>query len=109
MNPRSDLNIQSWVGHTRVAMSEHEIEGALANLRGWSLKAGAIEKCFSFANYFETMAFVNAVALVAHTQDHHPELAVTYNRCVVRLNTHDVGGVSETDFGCAQRIEATLK
>ena len=61
-----------------------------------------------FANYFETIAFVNALALVAHTQDHHPDLSVHYNRCVVRFNTHDVGGISATDFDCAAQADALL-
>ncbi len=74
----------------------------------WELKAGAIEKTFRFANYFETMAFVNALAFVAHAQDHHPDLSVHYNRCVVRLNTHDVGGISGTDFDCARRFDALV-
>jgi 4a-hydroxytetrahydrobiopterin dehydratase len=68
----------------------------------------AIEKAWSFANYFETMAFVNALAFVAHRQDHHPELVVQYSRCIVRLSTHDVGGLSVTDFECAALFDALL-
>jgi len=54
------------------------------------------------------MAFVNAVAFIAHTQDHHPDLSVHYNRCVVRYATHDVKGLSTTDFDCAARVDALL-
>ena len=68
----------------------------------------AIEKTYRFANYFETIAFVNGIALVAHVQDHHPDLSVHYNRCVVRLNTHDVKGLSVSDFDCAIRFDALL-
>lgn len=68
----------------------------------------AIEKTFTFANYYETMAFVNAVAFIAHAQDHHPALSVHFKRCVVRYNTHDVGGISTTDFDCATRVDALL-
>ena len=68
----------------------------------------AIEKTYRFANYFETIAFVNGIALVAHVQDHHPDLSVHYNRCVVRLNTHDVKGLSVSDFDCASRFDALL-
>ncbi len=84
----------------------------MAQLDGWKLTGDgaqvAIEKTFRFANYFETMAFVNAVAFIAHAQDHHPDLSVQYNRCVVRWNTHDVGGLSSTDFDCAAQIDALL-
>jgi pterin-4a-carbinolamine dehydratase len=63
----------------------------------------AIEKTYRFANYYETISFVNALAFIANAQDHHPDLSVHYNRCVVRFNTHDVNGISETDFECARR------
>lgn len=66
----------------------------------------AIEKTYRFANYYQTIAFVNAVAFIAHAQDHHPDLSVHYDRCVVRLQTHDVGGVSERDLNCAARFDA---
>jgi len=102
----------SWNGQPRRALSATETVAGLARLEGWKLTgdgaAVAIEKTFSFENYYETMAFVNAVALVAHLQDHHPDLSVHYNRCVVRFNTHDVGGISATDLDCATRVDALL-
>ena len=54
------------------------------------------------------MAFVNSVAFVARRQDHHPEMLVTYNRCVLRFNTHDVGGISMTDMECAAQVDTLL-
>ncbi|MFH0128617.1 4a-hydroxytetrahydrobiopterin dehydratase [Variovorax sp. VaC1] len=96
----------------RKALSATEIVSGLAKLDGWKLNGDgtnvAIEKTFTFANYFETIAFVNALAFVAHTQDHHPDLSVHYNRCVVRFNTHDVGGLSVTDFDCARQADALV-
>ena len=68
----------------------------------------AIERRWRFADFHQTMAFVNAVAGVAHAQDHHPDLSVHYNRCVVRLNTHDVHGISSTDFECATQFDALV-
>ena len=77
---------------------------------GWRIAEDgrSIRRAFGFADFYETMAFVNAVAFIAHAQDHHPDLSVHYNRCVVRLNTHDVGGISATDIDCATRIDALL-
>ena len=96
----------------RRALTATEVVANLAQLEGWTLTgndtAVAIEKTFSFANYYETLAFVNAVAFIAHGQDHHPDLSVHFNRCVVRYNTHDVGGISMTDFDCAARVDALL-
>lgn len=108
MMPRKD-----WSQHPRRALGPTEIVGQLAQLQGWTLSgegpAVAIEKTYRFANYFETMAFVNAVAMVAHTEDHHPDMTVSYNRCIVRFNTHDVGGISPTDIACATRVDALLQ
>ncbi len=65
----------------------------------------AIVKTFRFADYYKTLAFVNALAYVAHAQDHHPDLSVHYDRVQVRYSTHDVGGLSENDFICAAKAE----
>ena len=80
----------------------------LAVLPGWVEHAGAIEKTFEFKNFHETMAFVNALAYIAHREDHHPDLAVSYGRCTVRFNTHDVGGLSDNDFVCAAKVESLV-
>lgn len=98
------------------ALTATQIIAKLVHLKGWQLSGGdadgpdlAIERKFSFVNYFETIAFVNALAFVVHQLDHHPELTVTYNSCVVRLNTHDVKAISQLDFDCATQIDALLK
>ena len=82
-----------------------EINEHLATLAGWSFTNNHIEKTFRFASFHETMAFVNAVAYVAHRADHHPDLAVGYNRCSVTYTTHDAGGVTVNDCICAAKVE----
>lgn len=74
---------------------------------GWALvdDGDAIRKTFTFKDYWRTMAFVNALAWVAHREDHHPDLGVHYDRCVVTFSTHDVGGVSQNDLICAAKAE----
>jgi 4a-hydroxytetrahydrobiopterin dehydratase len=115
----SMLPIKKHIAGVRIALTATQIIAKLAHLNGWKLAGGdvdgdeagqtvAIEKTFTFSNYFETIAFVNVVAFVAHTHDHHPDLSVHYNRCVVRFNTHDVKGMSQTDFDCATQIDALL-
>ncbi|HET9023824.1 MAG TPA: 4a-hydroxytetrahydrobiopterin dehydratase [Burkholderiaceae bacterium] len=88
------------------AMTTGEVESQLAVLPDWKLVDGAIARAFRFANYYETIAFVNAIAYAAHTEDHHPDLAVGYNRCEVRFSTHSVGGISDNDFICAAKVDA---
>lgn len=91
-----------------IAMSEAEIRAHLALVSGWQLADGAIEKTFVFRNYHETLGFVNALGWIANTEDHHPELRVTYDRCVVRFDSHDVAGISLNDFICAARADALV-
>ncbi|ROR32014.1 4a-hydroxytetrahydrobiopterin dehydratase [Inmirania thermothiophila] len=78
---------------------------------GWALTddGRAIRRTFRFANFHETMAFVNAVAWVAHREDHHPELAVGWGRCTVTWSTHAVGGLSENDFICAAKVDRLVE
>lgn len=93
---------------TGPALARAEAEHLLAELRGWALDddATAIHRAFKFKNYYETIAFVNALAWIAHREDHHPDLEVGYNRCRVRYSTHSVHGLSENDFICAAHIDA---
>ena len=99
-------------GLPRRALTPTEVVSLLANVPGWRLSGEgadvAITKTYTFANYYETISFVNAVAFIANAQDHHPELSVHYNSCVVRFNTHDVKGLSETDFESASLVDALL-
>ena len=84
------------------------VASLLTSLPGWTLVDGSIAKRFEFKNYYQTMAFVNAVAWIAHSEDHHPELEVSYRHCLVRYSTHAVGGLSENDFICAAKVEALI-
>lgn len=86
-------------------LTEPEIVEQLKSVVGWSLVDGCIVKVFRFKNYYQTLAFANAVAWIAHREDHHPELVLNYRTCEVRYNTHSIGGISENDFICAAKIE----
>ena len=97
----------------RRALSATEIVTRLSQLNGeqalgWRLIDGALEKSFRFKNFHQTMGFVNALAFIANTEDHHPDLQVSYSRCTVRFNTHDVNGISVSDFFCASKVDALL-
>ena len=97
----------------RKALSATEIVTQLSKLNGeqalgWRLIDGALEKTYSFKNYHQTIGFVNALAFIANAEDHHPDLTVSYSKCTVRYNTHDVNGISVSDFFCASKIDALL-
>ena len=90
------------------ALSRADAETRLSQLTGWTIDAAAKElrRTFKFEDYHKTMAFVNAVAWIAHREDHHPDLAVGYSKVTVAYSTHSVGGLSENDFICAAKIDA---
>ena len=75
--------------------------------QSWALSPDAkeIQSTFAFKNYYHTIAFVNALAYISHIENHHPDLEVSYNRCIVRYSTHAIGGLSENDFICAAKVD----
>lgn len=89
-------------------LAQEDVGRLLASLDGWGQTGGEISKTFQFRNYYETMAFVNALAWISHRENHHPDLEVGYRTCRVRYSTHAIGGLSENDFICAAKIERNL-
>lgn len=104
------------------ALDTNQVPALLQVVDGWCLEVpGAgdiaghdrIMRAFGFKDYYATLAFVNAIAYVVHAEDHHPELTVTYDRCIVRFDTHSVnsgsGGLSINDFICAAKIDVIFR
>lgn len=89
-------------------LDDATVQILLGQLDGWQIVNGVLCKTFNFRNYHETMAFVNATAWISHREDHHPDLAVGYNTCMVSYITHAIGGLSDNDFICAAKIDALL-
>lgn len=96
----------SGAGH---CLDAKQLAALLTLLPGWEDNGKAIAKSFTFADYEETLAFVNAVARIAREQDHHPDIAFGYNRCRIAYATHSVGGISLNDLICAAKIEALTR
>ncbi|NNM58662.1 MAG: 4a-hydroxytetrahydrobiopterin dehydratase [Legionellales bacterium] len=88
------------------AMPQQEAADKLVQIPGWEVSPqnDRLTADFHFKNYYETIAFVNAVAWIAHTEDHHPHLLVGYNKCTIVYNTHTVKGLSLNDFICAAKV-----
>ncbi|RXZ42626.1 4a-hydroxytetrahydrobiopterin dehydratase [Crenobacter cavernae] len=83
-------------------------QNLLAKLPDWEIKGVELTKTFRFADYYRTIAFVNALAFIANREDHHPDLSVHYNRVVVSFSTHDAGALTLNDFICAAKTEALV-
>jgi 4a-hydroxytetrahydrobiopterin dehydratase len=94
--------LDNTTGH---AYSLDEIKAQLKAVADWKFENGFIERQYSFKDYYGTLAFVNTLATMIHAQDHHPELIVTYNKCLVKFNTHSVHGISVNDFICAAKTD----
>lgn len=90
-------------------LSQAEINELLTQLPDWQQDGAKISKTYPFKNYYQTIAFVNAVAWMTHREDHHPDLAVSYNTCRVEYSTHAIGGLSENDFICAAKVDALFQ
>jgi len=88
-----------------------QIETLLGEVPGYEVDDARanISKEYEFADFYETIAFVNALAYIANQEDHHPDLTVSYNKCSVAFSTHDAGGLTENDFICAARVNALIR
>lgn len=90
------------------ALPDGELADWLAQVPGWLPDAThkAIARRFTFDNYYQVMAFANAVAEIAHAQDHHPDVVLSFNVATVSYSTHSVQGLSVNDFICAAQVNA---
>ena len=102
------LNKTSRPRENESPLNRSQAQALLSEIPGWALNDTATEiSCaYKFKNFYETIAFVNALAWIVHREDHHPDLDVGYNRCNIRFSTHSVKGLSENDFICAAKINA---
>jgi 4a-hydroxytetrahydrobiopterin dehydratase len=91
-----------------VPLTDAGADALLEKLDGWEREGTGIRKTYTFKNYYQTMAFVNAAAYVAHREDHHPDMLVGYKTCAVTYTTHAIGGLSENDFICAAKLDALV-
>ncbi len=93
------------------ALTAEQVKNLIPQLHdSWVVQQGAkeIKRSFSFHDFYETMAFVNAIAWIANVENHHPDLEVGYNYCHVRFSTHALKGLSHNDFICAAKIDRLM-
>jgi len=73
---------------------------------GWSEVGVALERTFEFPGFVEALAFVNRVGELAESENHHPDIAINYNRVTLRWWTHTAGGITDRDRELAERSSA---
>jgi len=86
-------------------LEANEVRDRLAATPGWTLKGNAIERMYNFPDFAASMRFVNQVAQLAETLDHHPDILVQYDRVTLTLSSHDSGGLTDRDFRLAAQID----
>ena len=89
----------------RTKLSDLEIRRALGALPGWSRKGDAVAKTYSFARFADGIRFVDQVAELADSMNHHPDIDVRYTNITFTLSTHDAGGITQHDLDLAKAIE----
>jgi len=85
-------------------MNEEEIQQNLSKTAGWSFVGGKLHKEFKCRDFVDAFGKMTQAALVAESMNHHPEWFNVWNKVVIDLNTHSVGGISTLDFQLAARI-----
>ncbi len=86
-------------------LTEEEVNQALKELPGWKLEGNRIKKEFKFSDFKQSIQFLSLVQPVADGLNHHPDVCVYYNRVIVELTTHDVGGLTDLDLELAKKMD----
>jgi 4a-hydroxytetrahydrobiopterin dehydratase len=73
---------------------------------GWSESEGALERTFAFKDFREALDFVNEVGALAEAENHHPDIAINYNKVTLRWWTHTAGGITDRDRELAEKTSA---
>ena len=89
----------------RRVLSDEEIASELKKLDGWQVENGKLVRRYKFANFAESLAFVNRVGEIAEAADHHPDITFGWGYAELRTMTHDRGGVTDVDFALVEKID----
>ena len=85
-----------------------ELQTRISSLPGWEIKDGQLAKTFIAKDFQASIAFVVRIAFFAEAADHHPDIAIAYNKVGIALSTHSEGGITEKDFALAGKIETVF-
>lgn len=93
-----------------LALSDKEAAGYQAELHSaWKRKENKITRLFTFKDFIDAMQFVNSIAAIAEENNHHPDIAIFYNKVTLTLWTHAINGLSLNDFIIAAKIDKINK
>ena len=86
-------------------LSDQDVQARLGGLEGWERDGDAIVRQFEFEDFVGSVDFVNRITPLAEAMNHHPDLAISWNKVTVTLSTHSEGGLTENDFELASKID----
>jgi 4a-hydroxytetrahydrobiopterin dehydratase len=86
-------------------LSDIEIQRDLGSLQGWSRKGDVLTRTYAFRNFLQSIEFVNRVATLAESANHHPDIDIRYSKVTLTLSTHDAGGITSNDVNLARAID----
>ena len=86
--------------------NDQEISTRLSAVQGWDYVDGQLTRTFEFGSFLDAIAFVERVARAAETADHHPDIDIRYSSVRMAVSSHDVGGITDRDFGLAETVSA---
>ena len=89
-------------------LTNEEVANRLAELNGWAVRDGCLEKDFEFVDFQAALAFMNRLAPIAERLNHHPDWSNSYNKVHISLTSHEVGGLTENDFSFASAADAAV-
>jgi 4a-hydroxytetrahydrobiopterin dehydratase len=87
-------------------LSDDDIQERLERVPGWAREGDAIKREFKFDDFQGSVDFVNRITPPAEEMNHHPDIAISWNRVELTLSTHSQGGLTENDFELAGRIDS---
>lgn len=87
-------------------LTEDQIAARLGQTAGWERTGDSITRTVKLGDFRDAMIYVGAVAHLAQAANHHPDIAISWNRVTLTLSTHSAGGLTEADFALAGQINA---
>jgi 4a-hydroxytetrahydrobiopterin dehydratase len=86
-------------------LSDIAIQRELGSLPGWSRRGEVLTRTYAFRNFEDAIGFVNRVAALAESANHHPDIDIRYSRVTLTLSTHDAGGITQNDLDLAKAVD----
>jgi 4a-hydroxytetrahydrobiopterin dehydratase len=87
-------------------LSDEDVQARLGDLGdGWEKYGNSLRREFKFDDFTGAVDFVNRLTPVANEMNHHPDVAISWNKVTVTLSTHSEGGLTDNDFELAGKID----